>query len=74
MGNDFMIAPLTEYEQRFGGFKGADFGEWVQPIVQLCDRKRGFGADGVILHGEPQNGEVQCILINCSNNYSKNSV
>ena len=64
MGNDFMLASVVEYEQHLGKFQGANLREWVLPIVELCDRKRGFGADGAILYSEPENGEVQCVLIN----------
>ena len=64
MGNDFLIAPLDDYEKHMGSLECSNSLVWLRPIISLCDRKRGFGADGVILHSEPKNGQVKCILIN----------
>ena len=64
LGNDFLIAPLIDYEKRMGLMQRKTSPAWVQPIVRLCDRKRGFGADGVILHHSLKNGTVECFLIN----------
>lgn len=64
LGNDFLIAPLSEYENYVGPFTNANLSVWLEPIVRLCNRKIGFGADGVILHNELKNGQVKCLLIN----------
>lgn len=70
LGNDFLIASLAEYEKYVGKSHGSESSDWIRPIVLLCDRKRGFGADGVMLHSEPRNGNVQCLLINSNGSFA----
>ena len=70
LGNDFLIAPLIDYEKRMGSMQSKISPAYVEPIVRLCDRKKGFGADGVILHHELKNGKVECFLINSDGSFA----
>lgn len=64
LGNDFLIAPLRTYESAVGKKNSIDRKQWVAPIVSLCHRKLGFGADGVILYESSGSENVECLLIN----------